>query len=306
MSVETALSTPNRRTRTRKLRTSKLHTDKFQVTKMHNADLYQQSNNLQKRDALLCLEKHASKIKWKNSNNKIIDIGCGDGSVTNMLKKYLPDNYKLLGCDISESMVNFANNNHCNEQTSFTVLDIGGELPLRMENNFDHVFSFYALHWISDQKRVYRNIYNLLEEDGECFLIYLACSPVFDVYRILARKNKWATKLQDVEKYVSPYHDSTEPDKEIIKIMEEVGFDDIDVECKEMVFEYNDVDMLRKAVTAINPFNIPKEQYGDFLEDYMTVTSEMYRVDKANNNFNITFNYKLLIVYGHKPSNKSY
>lgn len=119
---------------------------------MHNADLYQQSNSVQKRDALACLDKHASKIKWKKGNNRIIDIGCGDGSVTNMLKKYLPSDFKLLGCDVSESMVNYANEHHCNEQTSFTVLDIGGDMPEGMKGNFDNVFSFYTLHWIVDQQ----------------------------------------------------------------------------------------------------------------------------------------------------------
>lgn len=91
-------------------------------------------------------------MKWKNNNNRIIDIGCGDGTVTNMLKKYIPADFKLLGSDTSESMVNYANKHHCNEQTSFTVLDIAGELPEGMKGNFDHVFSFYVLHWVIDQR----------------------------------------------------------------------------------------------------------------------------------------------------------
>lgn len=119
---------------------------------MNNAVLYEKCNSLQKRDALLCLEEYASKMRWKTSKNNILDIGCGDGSVTNMLKKYIPTDFKLLGCDISEKMVNFANDHHCNEQTSFTVLDIEGDLPEGMKGKFDHVFSFYALHWIIDQE----------------------------------------------------------------------------------------------------------------------------------------------------------
>lgn len=39
-------------------------------------------------------------------------------------------------------------------------------------------------------------------------MIFLASAPVFDVYRLLARNNKWSAWLQDVDKFVSPYHDS--------------------------------------------------------------------------------------------------
>lgn len=267
---------------------------------MHNAYLYQQSNNIQKRDAVACLEKYATKIKWKKSNNRIIDIGCGDGSVTNMLKKYLPNDFTLLGSDVSENMVNFANKHHCNEKTSFTVLDIVGDLPEGMKGNFDHVFSFYTLHWILDQERAFNNIFELLDQDGECFMIFLACNPIYDVYRTLARQKKWSAWLQNVEKYISPYHDSQEPDKDIMKMMAKIGYDNINVECKEMYFMYDDMETIRKAVTAVNPFNIPKDKFNDFLEDYVQVLKETQIIDKFNNNYAVKFTYKLLIVYGHK------
>lgn len=119
---------------------------------MHNAVLYEQNNGVQKRDALACLEKYAPKMKWKKWDNRIIDIGCGDGTVTNMLKKYFPNDYQLLGVDKSESMVNFASDHHCNENTSFTVLDIEDNLPDSLKGKFNHVFSFYTLHWIQNQR----------------------------------------------------------------------------------------------------------------------------------------------------------
>ncbi|CAH0581407.1 unnamed protein product [Chrysodeixis includens] len=271
---------------------------------MNNAELYQKSNNLQKRDAIKFLEEFAPKLNWKKSNNRILDIGCGDGSVTNMLKQYIPVDFKLLGCDISEKMVNYANDHHCNEQTSFTVLDIEGDLPEGMKGNFDHVFSFYALHWIINQERAFRNIFNLLDYNGECFMIFVAGAPVFDVYRILAHNNKWSTWLQDVDRYISPYHDSQEPAKEIRAMAEKIGFVDIDVDCKDLVFVYEDVDILRKAMTAINPFKVPQELYEDFMDDYLEILKEMQLVDKINNNYGKTvpFNYRLLVVYARKPS----
>ena len=121
---------------------------------MDNAELYHKSNTLQKRDALQCLEEYAKKIKWKNDGNNVIDIGSGDGSVTtNILTKFLPNNCtRLVGCDKSDRMVQFANEHHASNYISFTVLDIEGDLPEELRGNFDHAFSFYTLHWIKHQE----------------------------------------------------------------------------------------------------------------------------------------------------------
>lgn len=65
--------------------------------------------------------------------------------------------------------------------------------------------NLYTLHF----RRAFKNIFELLDQDGECFMIFLACNPIYDVYRILSRNSKWSSWLKDVEKYISPYHDKT-------------------------------------------------------------------------------------------------
>lgn len=122
---------------------------------MHNPELYEQCNYIHKRDVTEFFEKYTPKIKWRKSINRIMDVGCGDGSVTNILQKFIPTDFKLVGSDISVSMVIHASHHHSNDQTSFAVLDIAGDLPDDMKGNFDHVFSFYALNWVIDQKLVF-------------------------------------------------------------------------------------------------------------------------------------------------------
>lgn len=119
---------------------------------MYNAELYQEANIVQKRDVIACLDLYAVNIKWKKSNNRIMDVGCGDGSITKILMNYVPTDFKLVGSDISKNIVKFANKHYSNEKTSFVVLDISGCLPESMKSNFDLVFSFYALHWVLDQR----------------------------------------------------------------------------------------------------------------------------------------------------------
>lgn len=120
---------------------------------MNNAELYEKNNTLQKRDALQCLQEYGKKIKWKNLD-AIIDIGCGDGGVTtDVLKRFIPSNFKkVIGVDISEKMVQFANKHHGDERTIFRVMDIENILSKHLRRTFDHAFSFYTLHWIRDQE----------------------------------------------------------------------------------------------------------------------------------------------------------
>lgn len=118
---------------------------------MEDAELYQKSNSLQRRDAIQCLDTYARKMRWRKFD-RVIDIGCGDGGVTDLLKTYMPANSKLLGCDISEKMIEFANDKHGDNRTEFIVLDIEGKLPHALRKSFEHAFSFYTLHWIMDQE----------------------------------------------------------------------------------------------------------------------------------------------------------
>ncbi|XP_049868223.1 juvenile hormone acid O-methyltransferase-like isoform X1 [Pectinophora gossypiella] len=210
---------------------------------MDNVELYHYSNKVQKRDAFRCLEEFGKKIKWRNFD-KVLDIGCGDGGVTTgILKKFIPDNFKhLVGCDISHRMVEFANRHYGDERTSFMVMDIEGQIPRDLRGAFDHTFSFYTLHWIVDQEAAFTNIYELLGPDGDCLLVFLGNTPLFDVFRILSRRPKWRPYLKDVERFVSPYHDSQDPEKEIRRMMAKIGFKNIDVQCKEMCFVYKTMD----------------------------------------------------------------
>ncbi|XP_022814341.1 juvenile hormone acid O-methyltransferase-like isoform X2 [Spodoptera litura] len=272
---------------------------------MNNPALFEQNNFISKRDALNLLNDIYPKLKWKKSISNVLDIGCGDGSVTSMLKKYIPTDFKLLGCDISEKMVNFANDHHSNEQTSFTVLDIAGDIPEDMKEQFDHVFSSYALHWILDQERVFRNIYDLLSEDGECFTIILANAPVFDLYRIQSRNTKWRTLLKDAEKYISPYHDSQDPEQEMRKILEKVGYVDYKVECKNLSYIFNNFGSFWKILQAINPFNIPKDMEEDLKQDYFNILKDINIVPKYNTDeASVNFKYRSLVVHARKPASE--
>lgn len=75
---------------------------------------------------------------------------------------------------------------------------------LRVSEQYNFRLSLnHFLHF----RRAFENIFNVLEQNGECLMVLVANNPVFDVYRTLEKDGKWSPFVYDVEKYISPYHD---------------------------------------------------------------------------------------------------
>ncbi|CAB3253535.1 unnamed protein product [Arctia plantaginis] len=269
---------------------------------MNKPELYRLSNSMQRKDAAEFLEEYAPKMTWKKNNNRILDVGCGDGSVTNMLMKYLPNDFNLLGSDINENMVKFANEQNRNTQTSFIVSDMVDEIPEEMKRSFDHVFSFYALHWVENQKQVFKNIFDLLEENGQFFAIFVGSNPYQQIFRTMSQDRVFSPFAQEVEKQISPYCDSKEPEKEITNLMESSGFIDVDVKCEDKIFQSDDMHLFKKHFIAVLPFKLPDEILEYAFENFIRMLKEIEIAHGVNNPPNIVnIYYKLFKVYGHKP-----
>lgn len=132
---------------------------------MNQALLYSKYNGLQKNDANFVLKNYFKLIEWKNGgDDSILDVGCGAGDVINdFLLPLLPKNFgKLIGVDLSEEMIEFAKKRCQNSKVSFEQMNIAAEdVLVDFEESFDHVLSFYCLHWIQDQRYVKCKLYNV-------------------------------------------------------------------------------------------------------------------------------------------------
>ncbi|KAG6445448.1 hypothetical protein O3G_MSEX003895 [Manduca sexta] len=267
-----------------------------------NAELYHKGNNLQRNAAIQCLEAYGPKMKWKKSGDRVIDIGCADGFVTNIIKKYMPNNFeRLVGCDIHAAMVKFANNHFRNDRTSFTQLDIEADLPDDMKGSFDHVFSFLTIHWIPNQEKAFKNVYDLLSDDGDCLLTVLGHTPLYTAYTVLSETEKWSKWVTNLDQFVSPYHVYDEPDTYLTKVLKKIGFKQYDVRCKQKQYKYHSVQELKDAISAVNPYKMPKEVFDEFFEDYIQVVRDLKLFDQTNNNSHtITLHYNLLVIYASK------
>ncbi|XP_058832339.1 juvenile hormone acid O-methyltransferase [Topomyia yanbarensis] len=277
---------------------------------MNKPNLYQRANGLQRRDAAEILEEYGHLLQWHgNANESLLDIGCGSGDVLiDFIVPLMPRNARILGTDVSEQMVRFARKAHFDrENLFFDTLDIGAELDsfLSSWGQFDHITSFYCLHWVRYQNVAFSNIYNLLKPGGDCLLVFLARNPIFDIYDQMSRSSKWTKYMTDVDKYISPYQHCENPTGEIEEILSSVGFTKYQIQITDRVYVYEGMESLKKAVQAVNPFSerMTLELQEEFLHDYIGVLNRMSLSKSCcedGSDFKFLTPYKLVVVYAAK------
>jgi len=104
-----------------------------------------------------------------SGNERVLDIGCGDGKVTAAIARSLPEG-DVTGIDNSPEMIRFA----CDHfpRTDYPNLSFrradARSLPFFEE--FDIVFSAAALHWIMDQGPVLASIATSLRPKGRLLI----------------------------------------------------------------------------------------------------------------------------------------
>ncbi len=109
-----------------------------------------------------------NKLKLKG-NERILDIGSGDGKITAELAANVPNGF-VIGIDNSDEMIRLSQSRYLTSNVKnlkFQKVD-ARELPF--ENEFDIIFSNAALHWVLDHKPVLHGIHKGLKESGKALL----------------------------------------------------------------------------------------------------------------------------------------
>lgn len=95
-------------------------------------------------------------------NEIILDLGCGDGVITDQLAEMVPDG-EVLGIDASEGMIKTALKEKKHKNVTFELSNINEIDDL---NRFDLIFSNATLHWILDHKKLLKNTFQALKSGG--------------------------------------------------------------------------------------------------------------------------------------------
>ena len=89
-------------------------------------------------------------------DEKILDLGCGDGTLSMEIQKY---GSQVIGIDLSADMV---------EKSKKKGVDafVMSATQLTFYDEFDTVFSNAVLHWVTDASLVIKNVKQVLKADG--------------------------------------------------------------------------------------------------------------------------------------------
>ncbi len=157
-----------------------------------------------------------------NGNEIILDLGCGDGVLTEQLSALVP-NGKVIGIDASAGMIETAKKSE-KENLSFICMDIN---DMAFTNEFDLIFSNAALHWVKNHEKLLKNSFAALKPNGMIRWNFGSegnCAYFYDTVKTAMKENRykeyfhhfeWPWYMPSVEEYHKKISDCNFVDIEI-------------------------------------------------------------------------------------------
>jgi trans-aconitate 2-methyltransferase len=135
------------------------------------AEKYHLNSSIQQEAAT-----HLLKLLQLNGQERILDVGCGDGKITSAIANKLKDG-QIIGSDISTEMIHFASEKFLpSKKNNLTFVLLDAE-DINYDDQFDLVFSSFALQWVLNIELVIKKINTSLHQNGRiAFTIPLGIS----------------------------------------------------------------------------------------------------------------------------------
>ncbi|KAG1674780.1 Juvenile hormone acid O-methyltransferase [Nymphon striatum] len=233
------------------------------------------------------LEQFKGALKLPKENVMVMDIGCGSGNITNeVLFNILNENFnlkKIIGTDVNEEMIEFANERYLQNKLEFRTMDIcTRELPEALEGKFDLVTAFSSFHWFPDQKLALKNIRRLLKPNGEIFLMFSTGSILWNTYKRMKENPKWKPYIQNVSTTVDNCFTSSGDYFEFIRAE---NFSIRSLRFEKHTYRYENEDETRRSIEHVSHFKetIPEHLWSELMDDNFEVYKELLRTQKEYN-----------------------
>jgi len=126
-------------------------------------------------------------------DERILDVGCGDGKVTAELARAVPRGF-VTGVDASVEMIAFARKTFPLSEIPNLKFQVMDARKIKSARWFDFIFSNAALHWVDDHQAILRGAASVLKPGGR---LAVSCGgrgnaqAVFLVLRPEMRLKRW-------------------------------------------------------------------------------------------------------------------
>lgn len=251
--------------------------------------LYRESSHMQKRWAKEILES----IDVQPPKT-ILDVGSGDGDITVKIAEQFPD-ASVFGLDLSEKMVNYANQQHFKQENLKFI--IGDAIKLPFHDQFNIVTSFNTIHRLTEPSIAINGIFKSLKSGG----IFIAAFPVngspimSEAIEIVDSKEEWKKyfTVTDRKKYALS-------DKICQQWLIEAGFTVVKARTKweDEIFESREKfrDLLR--ATFSHRASLPQEKEVKFFEE---VVDEYLKKSPLDQKGRVHFYFNRIEIIAVKP-----
>ena len=158
-------------------------------TQRWDPEVYAKSSAAQQRWA----QELLSKISIRR-NERILDIGCGDGKVTAEIAPIVPEG-SVLGIDNSVEMINFAQSKFPPTSWPNLAFQYGNASDLQFVDEFNLVLSFACLHWVLDHRPVLEGIKRSLKQGGKALMQFGGkdnAAAIIEVVDEIISEEKWS------------------------------------------------------------------------------------------------------------------
>ena len=167
---------------------------------------------------------------------RIIDLGCGTGTVAKRISEKFP-NSKIVCLDIASNMIDIAKNKLSEHKDAEFIT--GDFSNIDFDDKFDVVVSSLALHHLENdncKKKFYIKIYDILTDFGlfinaDVVLASTDYQQNINMNRWIEFMNKSISKDEIIDNWIPKYQAEDRPARlmDQLKWLEDIGFKSVDV-----------------------------------------------------------------------------
>ena len=134
----------------------------------------------------------------------VLDLGCGNGKITAEIAARVPRG-SVVGVDASADMIAFASDHFGPAVRPNIRFQTGDVRCLSLEEEFDLVVSFNALHWIAEQDLALRSIRSAMKADGLAQLRLVPAGKRKSLENVLEETRQFSTWARYFQRFHDPY-----------------------------------------------------------------------------------------------------